>query len=983
MAIGVQQGGFQGGDGYTPAKRDIIVNQQILSFGLAAKLFQILSGSIIPSKMAGFEFGSINDIEAQHVVGVVEVLLEDKVLYKSMLQIVYKELMLMGLLSFSVTMGEALQTSEQHTSLAAWIHGIDFVHILLFYLTIFFVVHAFYLLSQSVRNMKYYSYLKFNSTPEVLLDLIEETEKNPISSFLYKYVTLFPFSNNRDKVEYYLIREIFREMYWLPNNFDFASYLSGCFDRYTLRAMHRSIFTWTALIAAVLFNFGRIRLALSCKPPATEGGHRYLSGTTDDHAATDDHSSHYYGADTPKKFDNECTRDTINLFLGCGAVLCIYAVYFTMVATVIKQRLVNKIGLGGPKHYQIFLQYVQQYNENQNIMLAQTADVTMSNASIIKKIERALDAEEHEEDEEGFKFLAQMLISFNQFAGEAVADATMNIKVAFLKLVHPQQIKDPKEKIDLDSFIPNADRNTMHKAVSDDHEVAHSQSFDSDYDKNSLSNFHVGELYGEEANRSGALVKSKSTSTVRSTREKNHAHETKIPNHNKNVNFHKVNVFVAKSKRIVNGGTNSKADEQHNNHKNIDHSVGKKDIFVDPTNINSTNNINDSMPLNKLPDYATPPQSSTKRLSSKDSVTSDHENGSSPHRISRKSSSFSDNLSPVMNTKFKNEGLSMLNAKDTFEIGDNTIVLDVNNKKGLNSINHNEIDTNIPTTSLIEDESNEEESNEENEDWMKHLDQEITESFKDIYPFRQPEWFYKSFGLLILLNCLYASIWITNFIIIVRDAYLHQERTAILYELGMIIPMIIVMPCVGYISRTCSLISAVTELNLEVVSEVLQSEEDSKLMVSELRAQLNIVIMGVGATSLDDKKKVVKQLFDQFDVDGSGEIDKTEFRALLRKLKLTYTNQRFRKLFKIIDSDGGGNGQLSLDELTDFLFPPEEPNSRSISRPASMQFDQKSLNQSPSITNSSLPFPYHHAKSDSSGNLGDTKSNDNSDGMTF
>lgn len=42
----------------------------------------------------------------------------------------------------------------------------------------------------------------------------------------------------------------------------------------------------------------------------------------------------------------------------------------------------------------------------------------------------------------------------------------------------------------------------------------------------------------------------------------------------------------------------------------------------------------------------------------------------------------------------------------------------------------------------------------------------------------------------------------------------------------------------------------------------------------------------------------------EIDQDGSGTIDKGEFRMMLRKLNLTYSDHRFNLLFRAVDSIG-------------------------------------------------------------------------------
>lgn len=73
-----------------------------------------------------------------------------------------------------------------------------------------------------------------------------------------------------------------------------------------------------------------------------------------------------------------------------------------------------------------------------------------------------------------------------------------------------------------------------------------------------------------------------------------------------------------------------------------------------------------------------------------------------------------------------------------------------------------------------------------------------------------------------------------------------------------------------------------------------------------------------------DKQEIILALFNEIDQDGSGNIDKLEFRFLLRALKLTFSNDRFNRLFRAVDTSG--DGMLSVEELFDLLFPNYDPD---------------------------------------------------------
>lgn len=59
-------------------------------------------------------------------------------------------------------------------------------------------------------------------------------------------------------------------------------------------------------------------------------------------------------------------------------------------------------------------------------------------------------------------------------------------------------------------------------------------------------------------------------------------------------------------------------------------------------------------------------------------------------------------------------------------------------------------------------------------------------------------------------------------------------------------------------------------------------------------------------------------MFDEIDGDGNGWIDRLEFRFLLRTLKLTYSDDRFNRLYRAVDTSG--DGKIVWDELHELLF---------------------------------------------------------------
>ena len=239
---------------------------------------------------------------------------------------IYKELMLMGLVTFCVIMYEAAPDGGITEAEENWISAIDFSHVYLFFVTFFFVMHAFYLMFMSVWSASRYRSMFTEKTID-LVGAVEKAKANWWDSFLFSIKEL-PVCNLRNRVEFSIIHSLFLKTYLIPGDFDFPYYLSGCFDRFALRTINRSMFTWVVLLVIVACNFVRIQVGWSCAVPGgeEEERRRFLQ-ETDEPAEEGGESEH-----------NGCKHETIYLFLACGLALIAYTIILTMVSRLYKIR---------------------------------------------------------------------------------------------------------------------------------------------------------------------------------------------------------------------------------------------------------------------------------------------------------------------------------------------------------------------------------------------------------------------------------------------------------------------------------------------------------------------------------------------------------------------------------------------------------------------------------------------------------------------
>jgi hypothetical protein len=100
-----------------------------------------------------------------------------------------------------------------------------------------------------------------------------------------------------------------------------------------------------------------------------------------------------------------------------------------------------------------------------------------------------------------------------------------------------------------------------------------------------------------------------------------------------------------------------------------------------------------------------------------------------------------------------------------------------------------------------------------------------------------------------------------------------------------------------------------------VAAEVLEESEERTFLIQDLR---NRIIQRTAGRGLQ-QRELLETVFREIDTDGSGEINRSEFKSLLVRMDMGYSGKKFTKLYSAIDRNG--DGSLSLTELNHLLFP--------------------------------------------------------------
>lgn len=381
-------------------------------------------------------------VTVDYILGVTEHLLADNPIYDKIFRILYKELMMMGLITFIVIMLEALYEGASHEFYVS----IDFAHILVFFQTIFFAFFAVLLIRMSfVFAKKYRRYAKFPT--EELLFQYRQWSATWFGRFLLsrRYI---PILNVVRTAEYRILETLFFSHYYVPENFDFASYVSGCFTRFALKAVNRSLITWLVLAILFVLNFARLATKMSCEreysAESGSGEHRMLDIAEETEwslagsavATHDDHHS----------FDSlhSCRVDSIRYFLVGGLALMIYTIILLFVSRIYKLRLLHFAGVRHALDYKEFLEYTEQLPEDEKKMYNKSYRL---DAEELRTVLRSnMEAFEDEEDEEGFKYIATLLVKSASKLNRKLNTWSVKSRVFFIGLFCPHKLRKISEE---------------------------------------------------------------------------------------------------------------------------------------------------------------------------------------------------------------------------------------------------------------------------------------------------------------------------------------------------------------------------------------------------------------------------------------------------------------------------------------------------------------------------------------------------------
>lgn len=215
------------------------------------------------------------------------------------------------------------------------------------------------------------------------------------------------------------------------------------------------------------------------------------------------------------------------------------------------------------------------------------------------------------------------------------------------------------------------------------------------------------------------------------------------------------------------------------------------------------------------------------------------------------------------------------------------------------------------------------------EDMLKAAEQEINQTIADskkgikkkkgidlssVYLFNSPLLFNKLLDMCLLLNCFYIAVFCGNYLLVAM-AYGGSEATVAI--LLCLVPALVFYPFVVVITQQSSVLSAIATLDATIVGHVIDETEDMLNIQHEVFDTFREKMAEMGLDSED-----LKDLFLEIDTDHSGEVDAKELQTGLALLGMHFSAVKFKRLFRAVDKDR--SGAINFEEFFHLVYPDEK-----------------------------------------------------------
>lgn len=173
--------------------------------------------------------------------------------------------------------------------------------------------------------------------------------------------------------------------------------------------------------------------------------------------------------------------------------------------------------------------------------------------------------------------------------------------------------------------------------------------------------------------------------------------------------------------------------------------------------------------------------------------------------------------------------------------------------------------------------------------------------FREIFLFGNPEYYAIFINWVMTGNALYLAWWLTTFTFAATK--IGSIGSAVLWFLLPLVPAILTFPLLAMIIKSSTNLKAITEIDLEIVSEVMEKTEEISKYVHLLRKCLLHRLRLVG---MENERKAVSDLFEEVEDSQIGHLSIEDFRRMLVRLQMFLDKPVWTGMFAWIDLNHDG-----------------------------------------------------------------------------
>lgn len=178
--------------------------------------------------------------------------------YEELARLLYQELMLLGIISFTIFLmkTEGFFEGDKKLAIGGWVlrsdkavlfHEVEYGHLVLFYLGIGLLVQGSVLGIINREIKVFWKYSVGCTVDDIQKDLDEEKK-----AFLGEWKVKHGFTSVRRTLDIHLVRITFCELMNLPPNFAYSEYVNNALDRTTIKIASCTSMSWATLVVFII-----------------------------------------------------------------------------------------------------------------------------------------------------------------------------------------------------------------------------------------------------------------------------------------------------------------------------------------------------------------------------------------------------------------------------------------------------------------------------------------------------------------------------------------------------------------------------------------------------------------------------------------------------------------------------------------------------------------------------------------------------------